>query len=135
MDLSAHALAAFGDAAGLAFTVIERIDDLDVAWMSGRLPILAPRRFLDEDDRRSDPLPHNWRVTSDTIAARVADRLGAIELVLLKSATLPAGTDRAAAARLGLVDPEFPRAAAPILYVSYVNLRDPATVPVALAPG
>ncbi len=42
MDLSAHALAAFGDAAGLAFTMIGRIEDLDAAWMSGRLPILAP---------------------------------------------------------------------------------------------
>ncbi len=74
-------------------------------------------------------------MTSDTIAARVADRLGAVELVLLKSATLPPGTDRVAAARLGLVDPEFPRAAASILNVSYVNLRDPAAIPVALAPG
>lgn len=34
--------------------------------------------------RRSDPLPHSWSVTSDTIAAWVADRLG-LDLLLLKS--------------------------------------------------
>ena len=34
--------------------------------------------------READPLPHTWEVTSDTIAAWVADRLGA-PLLLLKS--------------------------------------------------
>ena len=53
----------------------------------GRIPVLAPRRFLDEIDASSpDPLPHSWDVTTDSIAARVAVHLGAAELVLLKSA-------------------------------------------------
>ncbi|MDV2481132.1 uridylate kinase [Methanoculleus sp. Wushi-C6] len=34
--------------------------------------------------RRADPLPHSWNVTSDTIAAWVADELSA-DLLLLKS--------------------------------------------------
>jgi aspartokinase-like uncharacterized kinase len=34
---------------------------------------------------KTDPLPHSWDVTSDSIAAWVADRLG-LDLVLLKSA-------------------------------------------------
>lgn len=34
--------------------------------------------------KRSDPLPHSWSVTSDTIAAWVAGRLG-LDLLLLKS--------------------------------------------------
>jgi aspartokinase-like uncharacterized kinase len=34
--------------------------------------------------RQHDPLPHSWDVTSDTIAAWVADKLG-IELLVLKS--------------------------------------------------
>jgi aspartokinase-like uncharacterized kinase len=42
--------------------------------------VFLPYRSL----REQDPLPHSWQVTSDTIAAWVASRLGA-ELVLLKS--------------------------------------------------
>jgi len=34
--------------------------------------------------RQQDPLPHSWEITSDTIAAWVADQLG-LELLLLKS--------------------------------------------------
>jgi aspartokinase-like uncharacterized kinase len=34
--------------------------------------------------QREDPLPHNWDITSDTIAAWTAYRLG-IDLVILKS--------------------------------------------------
>ena len=67
-------------------------------------PILAPRRFLDVDDRSPDPLPHAWTTTTDAIAARLAVRLGASELVLLKSASIPPGLDLEAASRIGLVD-------------------------------
>ena len=42
--------------------------------------VLLPYTFM----RDEDPLPHTWEVTSDTIAAWVAWRLG-LELVLLKS--------------------------------------------------
>ena len=34
--------------------------------------------------KKEDPLPHNWDITSDTIAAWVAYRLG-LDLVVLKS--------------------------------------------------
>jgi hypothetical protein len=65
-------------------------------------------------------------VTSDSIAARLAVRLGAQELLLLKSAPLPPGADRAEAARLGLVDPAFPAVARPLRSVRYQHLRDPS---------
>ncbi len=61
-----------------------------------------------------------------TQAARLADRLGAPELVLLKSAPLPTGANRAEAARLGLVDPAFPAASRNLPFVAYLNLRDPS---------
>ncbi len=105
--------------------VVDEIDDLESAWSSGLVPVLAPRRFLDADERSGVFLPHAWSTTTDAIAARLASRIGAGELALLKSAPIPSGTDRDAAARLGLVDPEFPRASAGVPVVSYLWLRDP----------
>jgi aspartokinase-like uncharacterized kinase len=63
----------------------------------GRIPVLAPYRWL----RKGDPLPHSWDVTSDSIAAWVAGRVGARRLVLVK----PPG-----ATGSGLVDAYFARA-------------------------
>ncbi len=77
----------------------------------------------------SDPLPASWDVTSDTIAARVALDLKACELILIKSAPLPPGTDRRAAARLGLVDPVFPAFSRGLPRVTYRNLRGPDEPP------
>ncbi len=128
LDLTAHVFATLVT----GVRVVERLEDFEPVWQEGRIPLLAPRRFLDEDDQRPDPLPHHWDVTTDAIAARLAVRLEARELVLLKSATLPKGTDRRAAARLGLVDPAFPAVSAPLRRVTYLNLRDPTARPVPL---
>ena len=61
------------------------------------IPVLAPYRWL----RETDPLPHSWEVTSDSIAAWVAASVGARRLVLVK----PPG-----ATGSGLVDAYFARA-------------------------
>jgi aspartokinase-like uncharacterized kinase len=45
-----------------------------------KIPVLAPYRWL----RETDPLPHSWAVTSDSIAAWVAGQVGAHNLVLVK---------------------------------------------------
>lgn len=66
-------------------------------------------RFCMEDKSRPNALTHDWRVTSDSIAARVAEVIGATRLILLKSADLPANADWNEAARLGLVDSMFPQ--------------------------
>jgi aspartokinase-like uncharacterized kinase len=62
-----------------------------------RIPVLAPWRWL----RATDPLPHSWDVTSDSIAAWVAGCVGARRLVLVK----PTGVQASDAA----VDPYFAR--------------------------
>ena len=46
------------------------------------IPVLAPYRWL----RETDPLPHSWEVTSDSISAWVAGQVGARRLVLVKPA-------------------------------------------------
>ncbi|MBZ0159200.1 MAG: aspartate/glutamate/uridylate kinase [bacterium] len=48
----------------------------------GRLPIYLPSRSL----ARHDPFTPSWGVTSDSIAAYIAGRVGAKSLLLLKSA-------------------------------------------------
>jgi hypothetical protein len=90
--------------------------------------ILDPQLFLAsvEPTLAGSRLPQSWDVTSDSIAARVAQHVGAHELVLLKSQLPPAGSDRAAAASGGHVDAFFPCAAAALGTVRCVNLRDAA---------
>ncbi len=123
LDLTAHVLAALVP----RLEVVETTAQLAGCSARNHHPVLAPRRFLEEDDARPDPLPHRWEVTSDSIGARLAGRLGASELVLLKSAPLPPGADLLAAARLGLVDPLFPEISAGLERVLYVNLREAAS--------
>ncbi|WP_440949737.1 amino acid kinase family protein [Methanosphaerula subterraneus] len=48
--------------------------------VDGGVSVLLPYRVL----REEDPLPHTWEVTSDTIAAWVAERLH-LDLLLIKS--------------------------------------------------
>jgi len=119
LDLTAHALAAIVP----VLDVVESPDDCGPVWRAGRLPVLAARRWLEAEERAGRGLPHSWDVTSDSIAAYLACRLGPSALVLLKSAPLPPGTDRATAARLGLVDPAFPTISAPLSRVTFVDLR------------
>lgn len=64
------------------------------------------------------PLPADWSVSSDSIAARAAKLLGADELVLLKSTLATAG-------EADYVDGYFAIAAAHIPRVRFVDLRDP----------
>jgi aspartokinase-like uncharacterized kinase len=65
---------------------------------AGQVPVLAPYAWL----KATDPLPHTWEVTGDSIAAWVAGRVGARNLVLIK----PPGVTNARQA----VDVYFPQA-------------------------
>jgi len=68
-------------------------------------------------------LPTNWSSTSDSIAARLAQAIGADELVLLKSAVLSPPANRSTAAQAGYVDAFFPSASLPLQHVRCVDLR------------
>ncbi len=56
-------------------------------------------------------LEHSWAVTTDSIAARIAQLLGADELVLWKSAPPPLSPDWRDWSRANYVDASFPLAA------------------------
>lgn len=53
--------------------------------------IFDVQQFLRETEPTlpSEPLPHNWDVSSDSIAARLAEVIAADELILLKSKACP----------------------------------------------
>jgi 5-(aminomethyl)-3-furanmethanol phosphate kinase len=102
--------------------VLDQVEKFGTVWSAGGAPVLAPRKFLDSDDSSPDALPHAWTVTSDSIAARVADRLRASDLILLKSAPAPENATMNEVARLGLVDAFFPVACHNLTQVSYINL-------------
>ncbi len=121
MDLTAELLA--GELSG--GLLVRSLEELPGAWRAERRPILAVRRYMEEvDEPGGDPLPRSWSVTSDSIAARIADRLGADRLILLKS-TATAASSRREAAEAGLVDPVFPKASALLGRVEVVALREP----------
>lgn len=97
------------------------------------LAIVDPWNLLRDDDRRlsPQPLPACWQVTSDSIAARLAQLCDAAELVLLKSG-LPAEATLMAAASSGYVDAFFPRAVT-LPSVRCVNLRNECSSEVRLS--
>ena len=69
-------------------------------------------------------IPHSWKVTSDSLALRFAQEIGAVELVLLKSIDIPAGMPWPEAAEREWVDPYFPELTAnSSVPVRIVNLR------------
>ena len=72
----------------------------------------------------SDPLPHTWSVTSDSIAAWTAARWSADELILLKSTGLPENCPVDVATELGLVDEHFCHLVGQIPKIGWCNLMD-----------
>ena len=118
MDQYAHALAARIPNAVL----VDAADAIAAAVKAGRLPVVAPYRWL----RGADPLPHSWDVTSDSIAAWIAGVLRARRIVLIK----PAGPDRKK-----LVDAYFVRALPAGVEHLIVTADDLGQLEVALQEG
>lgn len=113
----------------------EAIGELSGIWSSGEVPVYDSYTFLREiDEHGPHPLPRRWRVTSDSIACRLAAYMQAPEVILLKSTSLPEGITCEEAARQGLVDPHFPTVAAEVPKVVTVNLREEYPEEVVLSP-
>ena len=72
--------------------------------------VLQTHRWIKTADSKLEPdqcLPHSWTVTSDSIAAWVAIRLRASQVILLKSCQVPQ-TTIPELSRLGIVDSHLP---------------------------
>lgn len=80
---------------------------IGAALHAGHVPAWSPWPLADG----LEDLPQSWRLTSDSLAAWLAERLGAIRLIMLKHGAPPASLADAVAR--GLVDPLFSDYAAP----------------------
>jgi aspartokinase-like uncharacterized kinase len=105
---------------------------VEAAHRDGVPALICASCFVRWGERQAaPPLPHTWQVTTDSIAAWVAQLVDAGELVLAKSVDLPAGCTVTEAAAQGLVDEYFPQLAGGVPRLSWVNLRNevPTVVP------
>ncbi len=118
MDQYAHALVARLPGAVL----VEQHAEIVAARRAGGLPVLAPYRWL----RATDPLPHTWDVTSDSIAAWFAGALDARRVVLIKPTVGESGK---------LVDSFFLRTLPPGVEHLIVTADDLGQLAVALDEG
>jgi 5-(aminomethyl)-3-furanmethanol phosphate kinase len=98
-------------------------------WNAGRVPVIDAWAFCRGDESRAEALPHDWSVTSDAIAARVAECLGAQDVWFLKSTDAGSLMGLRNLALCGLIDSTVPiiaerrlRAGTPIC-VRVLNLR------------
>lgn len=101
--------------------------DADSSWTKTSSPLmLRMTEFLqNEEATGSELIPHNWSVTSDSLAAWVTLRWPADELVLIKSVPVPRGLTALEASQQGLVDEFFPQIAGSINRILWCNLRSP----------
>lgn len=83
----------------------ETLESMAAAWRHGRVPVWLPARLCAGDRR----IPRDWSITSDGLAARLAERLAAAEVVLVKSCVVGKAVSARTLARRGVVDPVFPR--------------------------
>jgi aspartokinase-like uncharacterized kinase len=109
--------------------LLRTCDEVDEALGDARPAdwVLEPLVFYDDEEPNlpGTKLPSAASVTSDSIAARLAEVTHADELVLLKS-RLPETASIASESAAGYVDEFFPTIAGSLRRVRCVDLRDPA---------
>lgn len=98
-------------------------------WDAGCPPVaLEMTKFLtDEEATTTDRVPHDWNVTSDSLAAWTVAHWPADELVMVKSVPVPLGLSAEEASRNELVDAYFPHIAGKLRRITWCNLQ--ATTP------
>jgi aspartokinase-like uncharacterized kinase len=111
-DKSAHRLAMLGmhQMAEMYFTLDQRfaaadsLDGIARQQAAGLTPVWMPLQMCQTDPE----IPTDWSITSDGLAARLAERMAGAPLVLLKSVDVAPNETAADLAREGVVDAVFP---------------------------
>lgn len=81
----------------------ETLADIRAAWQRGRTPVWLPWRMCASDGK----IPQDWSITSDGLAARLAERLGRVPVILVKSVSVPRSSSARSLAAAGIIDPAF----------------------------
>jgi dihydroneopterin aldolase len=90
---------------GKGFALAASTEDIGNLCRRGRVPVWAPAQMvLAEKD-----MPESWDVTSDSLAAWLAGKIGASRLLLIKSVGARAPIAAGGLAARGIVDKLFPR--------------------------
>ncbi len=84
--------------------VAQSLDEIADVVGRGQVPMWAPLLTMAKDAM----IPADWSATSDSLAARLAELLGGVRLVLLKSVDVEKEESLEELARRGVVDPAFP---------------------------
>lgn len=106
-DMALHAMHQMADAMRAIeprLVAAETLVGMARAWRKRRVPVWLPARLCAGDRR----IPRDWSITSDGLAARLAERLGDAELIVVKSCRIRRNATAAALARQGIVDSVFP---------------------------
>jgi aspartokinase-like uncharacterized kinase len=85
--------------------VVSDFQECKSVWAKNKLPVLDPLPFARNDEGHPGQLRHLWSATSDSLAARIASRIEAQKLILLKSTPVPKGEDWMS--NPNFVDPHF----------------------------
>ena len=138
-DLAGHNLAVLGMAQmaqmlkGLCPTLQCARDEAEICaeLAAGAVPVWMPLDLLRE---APDELT-NWGVTSDSLALRLAARLQAEGVIMVKSCAVPSGADEDALVQAGIVDTEFAAYRAQLeCPVRVVSATDWETLPRLMTP-
>lgn len=111
-DKSAHKLAMLGMhqmaeiyfAKEPRFAPADSIEGIERVLASGNVPVWLPFQMCQNDET----IPADWTITSDGLAARLAERLGGLPVVLLKSADVDAAAKLDDLVDEDIVDAAFP---------------------------
>jgi hypothetical protein len=82
---------------------VETLTAMRKAGKEGRIAVWLPAKLCAGDRA----IPRDWSITSDGLAARLAERLGGAHVVLVKSCTVDPSSTPLALGRAGVVDTAF----------------------------
>lgn len=85
------------------FIAVETMAAIRQALAVNRIPVWLPLRLAEGDET----IPADWSITSDGLAARLAERLRFEAVMLIKSRRVPRGPTAEELAADGVVDPVF----------------------------